>query len=500
MTFSVPTYTFDFGLGIPYGRGLASDHGYVERTMEGSGNVPSGTFAYRMDDLPLARALGRPLSSFAADAIDVAAGVYVADRLAPRHDRGGGRAPGERWPRRLRPRIPLREPERWNAPDVREGLELLLHFWTDDDWRLTFVRRSPRLAPRAAELQCALVGPSVATGAAVILHSGGLDGTLGLLDVARRANGRLVVPASVTTNRRARTVQDRIIAAAAGAIRLGRPDVAGARLYVNLSRVKWSQQEPTQRARALLYLTLGAVAALQGGDESFTVAEHGVGAINLPYTPDQIGARTTRAVHPLALARFAEIFSIAADRPIKVDNPLLWRTKGESCASLTLDLVPIVQETVTCDRFPRYDATQACGHCTNCIVRRAALAASGWETIDGPEHRVFDFDPTDPDSVWGDRDLMSLYAVRGQVEELGFRLATADPWPALVAAYPDLHEVVALHGLWGITEADVQARLTRLYGVYVGEMDGFFATIPRPGWQRNARIEWTSRSTGAAIA
>jgi hypothetical protein len=496
----VPTYAFDFGLGIPYGRGLPWDHGYVQRTTEAPGRVASGLYAFRLDELTLARTLGEPLTRFSADAINLATAIYVADRLSPRHDQGIERLPGERWPRRLRLRIPLREPGRWATPIVREGLERLLHFWTDDDWCLTFVPRSALLGPRAAEVQRPLLAPAADGGATVVLHSGGLDGTLGLIDAIRRANGRLVVPASVTTNRRTRMVQDRVLAAAAGALRLGRPDLAGARVYANLSLVRRSQQESTQRGRALLYLTVGAISALQRGNGSFTVAEHGVGAINLPYTPDQIGARTTKAVHPVALARFAQIFSVAAGRPVAIDNPLFWLTKGESSASLTPDLVPIVRETVTCDRFPRIDASHACGRCSNCIVRRAALAGIGWDAVDGPAQRVFEFDPVNPDAVWEGCDLVPLFAVRGQVEELGLSLASANPWEALVAAYPELHDVVTLRGHWGITATEVQARLTRLYRAYVREMNDFFATIPQPGWRHDSTTERASRHGLAATA
>jgi len=446
--------------------------------------VRSDVFAYRFDDLPLVARLGRSLTTFAADALEIAVAVYVADRLGPRHDVGIACSPGERWPRRLHLRIPVREPDRWRAAGVGEQLEALLSYWTNDDWTLVFVSRSSLLAPGAAVVQRSLLAPSIAAGAAVILHSGGLDGTLGLLDTARCANGRLIVPASVTTNRRAGTVQDRILVATAAALRLDCPQVAGVRAYANLSRVRRSQQEPSQRARPLLYLTVGAVAALLTGERSFTVAEHGTGAINLPYSADQIGARTTKAVHPRALARFADTLAAAAGEPIEVENPLLWRTKGEACALLSSDLLPIARETVTCDGFPRrYDASRACGHCTNCLVRRAALVVSGHAEVDGPKHRALDFDPTDPDAAWPERAPVPLYALRGQVEAIRLALAASEPRTALARTFPELHEVVALHHRWGLTETQVTARLIRLYTAYVAELGGLFAMIGRPGWK-----------------
>lgn len=95
---------------------------------------------------------------------------------------------------------------------------------------------------------------------------------------------------------------------------------------------------------------------------------------------------------------------------------------------------------------------------------------------------------------------MPLYAVRGQVEVLRTLLAAADPWRALVVAYPKLRDVVALHARWGLTAGDVEGRLTRLYHAYAREMEGYFASIPRPDWGGDAATNPAVGRRLAAIA
>ncbi|MBA3416492.1 MAG: 7-cyano-7-deazaguanine synthase [Chloroflexia bacterium] len=445
-------------------------------------------FEYRLDDLPLARSMGARLPAVAADAIDIAAAIYLADRLAPRFDRGLSIAPFERWSRRLFLAIPVRDPYWWRHPAIRDGYELLLAFLTDDDWHLEFVRRSPRLNARPAELQRPIDLLRVDGPAVIVLHSGGLDSVLGLVEAIGWGDSAVVIPASVTTSSRAEDVQDGILAELIRVREIQSSPLRGVRLYTNLCNVPRSEQESTQRARGLLYLTLGAVTALNADQVRFHVAEHGTGAINLPYTPDQRGARTSKAVHPVTLARISDLFSLAFDRPMEVNNLLLWETKGESCQRLSERLVPVVQLTVSCDRFPRRDASNPCGSCPSCIVRAAALLAVGQDGVDRGSKRRFDFDPTSAGMEWEGRQILPLHSMRFQSGSIRAALAEPSPFSALLDAYPELHDVVDLHERWLQTPSEVGSRLVRLYGAYLRELDGYFATFAQPGWGPAAPI------------
>jgi hypothetical protein len=95
-----------------------------------------------------------------------------------------------------------------------------------------------------------------------------------------------------------------------------------------------------------------------------------VGAVSLTYTADQFGAHTTRATHPRALHLFQQLLSRALpELPLRVVNPLLWRTKGEAARLLLFGgsergvLRSIARRTVSCDRVSWMTPGISCGRC-----------------------------------------------------------------------------------------------------------------------------------------
>jgi hypothetical protein len=48
----------------------------------------------------------------------------------------------------------------------------------------------------------------------------------------------------------------------------------------------------------------------------------------------EFGARATRSTHPLVLDHFAKFFSAAVGKPIEVDNPFIWKSKGDVVRSI----------------------------------------------------------------------------------------------------------------------------------------------------------------------
>ena len=73
------------------------------------------------------------------DLLDIATYVFIADRMVRR---GGPTLPnmGRDWRRRFRLVIAVRDPERWNAPELKSALEDLLGFLSGDDFRFQFLR------------------------------------------------------------------------------------------------------------------------------------------------------------------------------------------------------------------------------------------------------------------------------------------------------------------------------------------------------------------------
>jgi hypothetical protein len=473
---SAPCYRFIFPGGL-------LQRGDVLRVSPAIDGGRTHRFRYLLDDRLLAIPLGRSMPPEAADLLDVCAAIYFADRQAPREIEGDVRPPGERGPRRMELAIPIRRRDRWQSPEIHTLLEELAFFLSDDDWTVRFVERTAD--PRFAEGQAHLFAPKLLPDPRVTLFSGGLDSLLGLVDAVASGAAESVLAISVVTHPRLRRVVDGVLAEVRGGSATA---IQGLRLRVSMLGPgrELDDREGSQRARALLYLAAGIVVAAMAGRGLLQVTENGPGAINLPGTPDQTGARTTRAMHPKTLALFARLASAVLDRPMSVVNTGLWRTKGELAASLgDGPLASPVQRTVSCDRFPYLPANRACGTCGSCLYRRIALNAAGLAHLD---RKLYDTDVLDPTLPWSGRDLLPLLGLRESVARLRTALGERRPYAALDAGFATIDDVVAAAPSLGLTEDETQAALVRLFNAHVRDAEAFFARIDRPGWGRFVTI------------
>lgn len=466
----VPTYHFDFG------KGIESPRGRVIRHLTGAGIDSPKHFAYRFDDLALARLAGTVQPQF-ADFLDIACAVSIADRWAPRELPGDIRMPSERWHRRLTLKVPVREVDFWSSSSVNDQLVKTLEFLTDDQWSFEFV---PRVLPaRASEMQSAL-HCSVPDGkTATTLFSGGLDSFIGLIQAAQSGSVTSVVGASVVSNSRLRKVQSRVLLDLRP--HLG-PELVSVRIALGSTDVvrNRNERESTQRSRGFLYLAVGVVTAVLRGTQRLQVCENGVGAINLPYDSSQTGARNTKAMHPRALDLFAGLATKVLGNSVRIENVGLWSTKAQLCSSfITDDFYAAAKNTVTCDRFPWLGPVVACGRCTSCLLRRASLLASGRASIDSGEHRSYEFDPLRAVSrPVGDRDVLPLSAMCFQVEKLRHALGSLSSEEALLREFPEIWDVLVTTPGSPVGHHETMRKLIDLYRSYVAEWDMFTREIP----------------------
>ena len=77
-----------------------------------------------IDERSLTRSTGTVLDDRLADLIDIAVFVNIADRRAKR--RGPTSDVEANWTRKIEVRVPLREPEFWQTPSIRQETERLL--------------------------------------------------------------------------------------------------------------------------------------------------------------------------------------------------------------------------------------------------------------------------------------------------------------------------------------------------------------------------------------
>jgi hypothetical protein len=125
---------------------------------------------YFVDDEDVARKFGHVVSGIQADLVDLAASVYMADRLEPRPRTNSCSAP---WRRSLTLTVPVRCVSAWRRPAVQRSLLDILHFLTEDKWNIQFSSRPE--ARRVSETQPFLFTEPFNGPVKVALYSGGLS-------------------------------------------------------------------------------------------------------------------------------------------------------------------------------------------------------------------------------------------------------------------------------------------------------------------------------------
>ena len=155
---------------------------------------------------------------------------------------------------------------------------------------------------------------------------------------------------------------------------------------------QYDGDERTQRTRAFVFQCMGAATAVLAGSSELEIYEHGIGALNLPYTAAQLGTQSTRATDPRVLAAMADFVSLAIDRTFALRLPFLALTKAELAAGVQhLGLGELIRRTFSCDGFPqRVIRHPQCGLCTSCVLRRQALHAAGLAEYDARDSYVSD--------------------------------------------------------------------------------------------------------------
>lgn len=401
-----------------------------------------------------------------ADWLDIALFVYLADRASLRRSKQRPDYP-DQWGRRIRLRLPVREPALWNSPRVEERLRALLAWMTDDAWELDFIGR-PR-GPEATEQEFLFewLGTKPRR---VCLFSGGLDSFAGAVrDLAQFPDHHHVFVTGCTSGRQQHHQEKQI----AELRRVLSPEITHLLVpYGIRARADGQAEERSQRTRGFMHLTLGAVTARLCGAHELMLTENGIGAINLPYNAGQVGTANSRAVHPVTLHLMEAFVAAATEAPFAIKNLGLFATKGELCAHPALAQVGhLIQETFTCDGFPnRVAAKPQCGRCTSCLLRRQALFHAG--LADPGENYVYDVANPEDGHAFG-----QLRAMSAQVHSLRhWREGGEATFLAHFAQLQECAELLAA-GLPG-GGAEARQRLGSLYERYAAEWLRFATRSP----------------------
>ena len=214
-------------------------------------------------------------------------------------------------------RIPVRNPDLWNSPAIKDELIETLSFLSEDEYYFDFVKLRSQ-PPTQKHLEFNMSWPDE-----VVLFSGGLDSLGGAVHEAVVDKRKVALVTHKSTPKLARRhgkLQELLKQHA---------DSPPLHIPVTINKAKSLGREYTQRSRSFLYMALGSTVAQMVGLSRVRFYENGIVSFNLPPSPQVIGARATRTTHPRVIDGFGGIISTLAGKQFVVENPFLWKTKTD---------------------------------------------------------------------------------------------------------------------------------------------------------------------------
>jgi 7-cyano-7-deazaguanine synthase in queuosine biosynthesis len=331
----------------------------------------------------ITRQMRSRLPDVVMDLIEIAAFVYVADQCVRR---GGKRSfdYGKGWFRRFRFEVPVRRPDVWGRTEVSAALVDALQVLSDDHFEFGFGRLGdPPPVDRYLYDDIDWGEPSQYQ--EVVLFSGGQDSLAGAVQEILQGQRKIML-VSHRPNNKVYGRQQNLVRLLAK--RLPDAGLHPWHVAVRVSKHKHFGAEFTLRTRSFLFAAVAAAVAGSLGLRGIRFFENGVVSMNLPVSPQVIGARASRTTHPQVLRAYEKLFSLLFDGPFRVDNPFVWKTRAEilreAKAAKHADLFA---QTVSCVHTK--EATRRhphCGRCSQCVDRRlGALAADLDDSEDPPD-------------------------------------------------------------------------------------------------------------------
>lgn len=374
-----------------------------------------------------------------------------------------GHRPTQQWGRDIELRIPVHEPERWNAKPVSDALHDALSFLTGDRWSVSFVaRRTAFSTPRQFPFDI----PSDIE--AVIPFSEGLD--------SRAVAGLMH-----------KEMGDRLIRVRLGTKRFDSAAVPGAKqpftsVPYKVRQVSATFVESSARSRGFKFAMASSLAAYLVKADRIIVTESGQGALGPALVPVGQTYEDYRN-HPLFTDRMEKLLAALYGPPCRFVFPRLWHTKGETLAAFVKECRDgsSWSETWSCWQQNRHVSVagrkRQCGICAACMLRRLRIHAAGlredpktyvWENLSAAsfdDGAAMDFrhitNAQREYAIAGTLHLEHLAALRHDEANRGtINLAVSQRARSR-----------------GLQDADVRARLDRLLGQHESEWKRFVASL-----------------------
>jgi hypothetical protein len=325
------------------------------------------------------RAMMKALPPIFLDLIDIATYVYCGDQ-AIRRGGDGVLDFGENWRRNLFFRIPVRKPGFWKKAAVLGELVSTLSFLSEDEYTFDFeTLTQDHPFERYLDFNST---PYDGLAEEVVMFSGGIDSLGGAVQESVIDKRKVILVNHQSTGKLVLR-HNHLLGMLVEKAGYYRP----LHLPVLINKAKYLGREYTQRTRSFLYAALGATIATMIGLSRLRFYENGIVSLNLPPSPQVIGARATRTTHPQVLNRFAQLFSLMAEKTFTVENPFWPKTKTEIVRLIAdAGCGPLLKYATSCTHT--WEITKQhthCGTCSQCIDRRFAVLAAGQEANDPAE-------------------------------------------------------------------------------------------------------------------
>jgi 7-cyano-7-deazaguanine synthase in queuosine biosynthesis len=379
-------------------------------------------------------------------------GMAYWDRLIVRR-----RACG--WARRLPIQIPVYEHKQFQRSAVVESLADTAWFLTGDHWSVEFVAR--KAPPPVRQNKLALPQATVRH---VVPFSDGLD-SFAQVQLSVVEHGRDAVMLV-----RSGLGQDQIF-----------PKLVSLRVPRKFSGVR--MREISYRTRPLVFYTLAAIAAVATGAEAVVIGENGQGALGpacVPFADEW----WLRGAHPGFVQRWASFLQLVLDRPVRFEQPQVWKTKGQVILNLReRELLRGWELTRSCSARPkdRY-GRHGCGICGGCLLRAVAAHAAGLRSttqdnacdVYAQEDSVCDRSGRERRMTLGERAL-AVRAIDGMDELAG------------LGDSPDGESIVdrEAHLVGSSNPGAIRGRLRRLLETHRIEWNAFMSSLPKQSWVRD---------------
>lgn len=384
------------------------------------------------------------------DAMVVAAAVEYCDRSLRRSVRD--------WARDFSVRLPVHEPERWNAPEVYNALHDALGFLTGDRWRFTFASRlHAEPPPRQQTLD---LPPETQ---ATLAFSDGMD-SRAVAGLVGADVGQALVRVRLGTKRCDRP-------------RRGQPFTAIP--YKLETSVRNS--EPSARNRGFRFALVSGLASYICRAEKIIIPESGQGALG-PVLVPVAHAYPDYRNHPAFLHRMECFLGALLGHSVAYTFPRIWNTKGQTLAAY-LDLGIDHGEwkrTRSCWKGPQWSSVDGqyrqCGVCAACMLRRLSVHAAGQteapETYIAADLSAPELEASVPATFRKAKGSFREYAIAGalHLDHLA-DLAEEDGYPVL------RRQALVLAEALGMSAVQTEQNLKAMILEHASEWSAFVASL-----------------------